>query len=234
MVKVMLDPGTTTVVREAPDGRRRRRVKLFAAGAVVVALLPLGASMAAVPSWGNPFAPQVVDRSPAPLLTALQNVAQYRAATGRFQVLVDVEKDTPNIPSVISGERTTLFATGHVDGIVDFSRVGPERVLVSPDRLSVTIMLPAPVLEPAVVDPVESRIVGRERGLVERVTGVFEDVPRTDQELYALAAQKLDVAARTSDLPARSEQSTRTMLTTLAGSLGFEQVTVVFDPPDQR
>lgn len=234
MVKATLEPRTTLRMVEGTAPRRRRGIKMLATGAAVVALVPLGATVAAVPGWGNPFEQQVVDHSPAPLLTALRDVAQYRASTGTFQVLVDVEHDTPNIPALISGERTTFFATGSVDGIVDFSAVGADRVIVSPDRLSVTIVLPAPVLEPAVVDPAQSRVVGRERGIVERVRGVFEDTPRGEQELYTLAAEKLDAAARTSDLSWRTEQSTRTMLTTLAGSLGFEQVTVIFDPPNPR
>jgi hypothetical protein len=213
---------------------RRRWLKVLAGAVVLVALVPFGAQVAAVPGWSNPFSQQTLDRSPAPLLTALQDVAQFRAATGTYQVLVDLERDTPNVPSIISGERTTFFATGHVDGVVDFSGLDGRRVLVSPDRLSVTISLPAPVLAPAVIDPVQSRVVGHERGLVERVTGVFDQSPRTDQELYVIAAQKLDAAARTSDLPARAEESTRAMLTSLATSMGFQQVTVLFDPADQR
>jgi hypothetical protein len=102
---------------------------------------------------------------------------------------------------------------------------------VSPDRLAVTISLPAPVLAPAVVDPAQSRVVGHERGIVERVTGVFDQAPRTDQELYVVAGKKLDAAAATSDLPARAEQSTRSMLTGLATSMGFQQVTVIFNQP---
>jgi hypothetical protein len=149
-------------------------------------------------------------------------------------VLVDLEHDTPNVPAIISGERTTFFATGRVDSVVDFSGVDGHRVVASPDRLSVTISLPAPVLEPAVIDPAQSRVVGQQRGIVERVTGVFDQAPRSDQELYVLAGHKLDDAARTSDLPARAEESTRSMLTSLATSMGFQRVTVMFDPADQR
>jgi hypothetical protein len=233
-VKAMLKSGTTTQMSAVPEPRRRSRLKMIAVGAAVAVLVPFGAGMASVPSWGNPFEQRVVDRSPAPLITALRDVAQYRAASGTFQVLVDLEHDTPNIPSFISGDRTTFFATGHVDGIVDFSALGDDRVVVSPDRLFVTITLPAPVLEPAVVDPVQSRIVGQERGVIDRITDVLESTPPSQAELYLLAGQKLDAAAATSDLPARTEQNTRNMLTTLARSLGFQQVNVIFEPADRR
>jgi hypothetical protein len=216
---------------DAPPPRRRRRaVKAVAAVAGLALLVPAGMQVYdSMTDWGTPPEQQVVDRSPAPLLTALDDLAQYRAATGTFQVLVDVEKDTPYLPPAISGERTTLFATGNVDAFVDFTNVGPERVVVSDDRRTVAITLPPAQLSPATVDPGASRVVGRERGLVERVSGVFEDSPTDDQSLYQLAEDKLDAAARESDLTARAEENTRQMLTTLAGSLGYEQVTVNFD-----
>jgi hypothetical protein len=224
-------PNRHSVIADLP--RRRRWPKVLAGAAAVVALVPLGAQVAAVPGWSNPFQQQIVDHSPAPLLTAMRDVSQFHAATGTYQVLVDVEHDTPNVPAIISGERTTFYAIGHVDGVVDFSGVDSRHVAMSPDRLAVTIALPTPVLEPAVVDPAQSRVVGHERGIVERITGVFDQSPRTDQELYVLAGKKLDAAAATSDLPARAEQSTRSMLTSMATSMGFRQVNVIFQPPPQ-
>ena len=216
----------------APGRVRRRWLQVLAVVIALVALVPFGAQVAAVPGWSNPFQQRTVDHSPAPLLTAMQDVAQFRAATGTFQVLVDLEHDTPNVPAIISGERTTFYATGRVDGVVDFSALDASRVAVSADRRSVTITLPPPTLEPAIVDPAQSRVVGKQRGIVERVVGVFDQAPPSDQELYVLAASKLDAAARTSDLPARAEDSTRNMLTSLATSMGFEQVTVIFEPAE--
>jgi hypothetical protein len=213
-----------------PRGRRRMATVVAAAAGVAV-LVPLGIQGAEhLPGWANPFQEQVVDRSPAALLVTLRDVSRYTAASGTFQVLVDVEHDTPYVPAVISGERTTFFAVGHVDATVDFASLGPERVVVSPDRESATITLPAPVLAEAVVDPQESRVVGRERGLAQRLAGVFEDSPTGEQELYLLAEEKLEAAAAESDLATRAQDNTRQMLSGLAGSLGYQQVTVVFAP----
>jgi hypothetical protein len=230
MVNDLLERGHATGENRAGPTRRRRPVKLLAAVAGVAVLVPLGLqAIDALPQWGSPFEQQIVDRSPAALLVTLQDVAQYKAATGTFQVLVDVERDTPYVPSVISGERTTFFATGSVDALVDFSGLGPDRVAVSPDGRAVTVTLPAPVLSEPAVDSEQSRVVGRERGLAERLGGVFEDSPTGEQELYVLAGDKLAAAARESDLAARAEGSTRQMLTGLVGALGYEQVTVVFE-----
>jgi uncharacterized protein DUF4230 len=214
------------------DDRRRIRRKLLAATVGIAVLVPVATQLVdAVPDWGNPFAQQVVDHSPPPLLFALQDLSQYHAATGTFQVVVDVERDTPHVPMLISGERTTFLGIGSVDATVDFANLSADQVTMSPDRRSVAIALPAPQLAPAVVDPAASRVVGRERGLFNRLAAVFEDSPTSEQEVYQLAQAKLNDTATASGLTRRGEESTRQMLTTLARSLGFTDVTVTFDAP---
>ena len=226
-------PSTLQHAPIASRRSRRSRRKALAATVVALALLvPAGIGVAdAVGRWWPDTTPQQVDSSPAPLLLAMRDIADYHAATGTFQVLVDVERDTPYLPSAISGERTTLFATGTVDARVDFSALGPESVTVSPDRRAATIVLPTPTLTPAALDPTQSRVVGRERGLAERLGDAFGDNPTDDTVLYQMAADKLDAAAAQSDLTIRAEDNTRAMLTGLARSLGYESVTVTFAPP---
>jgi hypothetical protein len=215
---------------EHSGSRNRAPWKLLAAVLGIAVLVPVTTQLVDVfPHWGNPFKQQIVDHSPAPLLLALQDISKYHAATGTFQVVVDVEHDTLHVPSLISGERTTFLGTGSVDAMVDFSNLGPDRVAVSPDRRSVIVALPAPRLAPAVLDPAASRVVGRERGLLNRIADALQDNPADEQELYQLAQAKLNEAAKTSDLARRGQENTRQMLTTLAGSLGFSDVTVTFE-----
>jgi hypothetical protein len=206
--------------------RRRPPIKTILAIVLVGVLALIGVQFAS--SLQDPFEQRTIDHSTEPLMVALADIAEYHAATGTFQVLVDLEKDTPWVPDVISGERTTLFATGHADALVDFSGLGPERVSASPDGTAVTITLPPPQVAPATLDPAASRIVDRDRGLAERVEGALSDDPVHDEEVYRLATQKLDEAARQSDLAARAEENTRQMLTALVSSLGYQQVTVTF------
>ena len=219
MSQQTLDPDTDHT-------RRPRRTPVKAIVAIVVVGIVALVGVQVLSSLPK-FEQQTIDRSTEPLMVALDDISEYHAATGTFQVLVDVEKDTPWVPDVISGERTTLFATGHADALVDFSGLGPERVTTTPDG-AVTITLPPPTVAPATLDPVNSRIVDRDRGIAERIGGALADNPVQDEELYLLATQKLDEAAQQSELRLRAEENTRQMLTALVGSLGFDRVTVEF------
>jgi hypothetical protein len=221
-----------TISRET--GRRRSRFGMRARVVSALALLAVIGlallSVGPVLSWLSPMHEQTTQSATPPLLLQVRSLAQYRAATGTFQTLAEIDHSTTNVPSFLSGERTTLFAVGTVDALVDFSDLGPDRVVLAPDGHSATISLPAPTVGPAVIDPAQSRIVGHQRGIVQRVGDAIGDEPADDRPLYDLAAQKLTAAAQGSDLVPRAEESTRTMLTSLAGSLGVARVTVTFEP----
>ncbi|HZQ77518.1 MAG TPA: DUF4230 domain-containing protein [Acidimicrobiia bacterium] len=180
-----------------------------------------------IPGFGNPFATQKVDRTGPAVLKALDDLHQYQAATGSYQVMVDIEKDAKYIPSFLKGERTLFLAQGSVDAGVDFSGLGPGAVTVNPDH-SVTISLPHATLSKPVLDTDASHVVDRNRGLLDRLGSVFSDSPTGEQALYAAAEPKLRAAADASGLVARADQNTTQMLQKLVGSLGFDKVDVVF------
>ena len=214
----------------APRSRRRVPLRLAAVGAALAVLVPVGMKVA---DWlpGEPFGQDVVDRSTTPLLLALEDLHEYHAATGTFQVLVDREVDTRYVPSAISGERVEFLATGTADAYVDFEGLDAGAVTLSPDGESATIVLPAPEMSEVRIDPEQSRVVDRDRGLVERLGGAFLENPTDDSDLYALAERRIGAAAADSDLLQRAEANTRDMLTALATSLGVERVTVDFEEP---
>ena len=163
---------------------RPRRTKLLAIVAALALLVPIGIGLGnGLEGWFGGSATQTVDRSPDALLLSVRDIADYHAATGTYQVLVDVEHDTPHVPALLSSERTTMFATGSVDARVDFSRLGSGAVSASPDGKQATIHLPSPTLAPAVLDPAQTRVVGRQRGLVQRVEDAIGDQPQDDSEL---------------------------------------------------
>jgi len=217
-------------VEAAPRRRRRVPLRLVAAGVGVAVLVPVGMKVA---DWlpENPFGQDVVDRSTTPLLLALQDLHEYHAATGTFQVVVDREVDTRYVPSAISGERVQLLATGTADAYVDFAALDDGAVTLSADGTAATIELPAPRLDEARIDPEESRVLDRDRGLFERIGDAVGDDPVDDSGLYALAEDRLTAAAADSDLRERAETNTRAMLTGLARSLGVDEVEISFDEP---
>ena len=146
-------------------GRAMAIALVIGALAVVAGRLGLGF----LPSVGNPFSSQTVDRSQPALLKSLEDLSRFQAATANLQVIVDSEKDTRFVPSFISGERTVFVASGSVDATVDFSALDARSIVVSPDRSAVTVHLPAPVLSAPRVDPAQSRVVSRDRGVLDRL-----------------------------------------------------------------
>lgn len=215
-------------------GVRRRPSPLLVVSAVVVVLAVAGALLVRgldlLPAL--PFGSEEVDRSTPVLLTSLADLEEYHAATGTFQVVVDLERDVRWVPSLVSGERTTFLATGSVDGIVDFTGLGAGAVTTSSDGTAVSFSLPRARLGTAHVDLANSRVLSRDRGLLDRVGGMFSDSPTTEREVALLAQRRLADAAAESDLRARAEENTREMLTALARSLGYDDVDVRFDAGD--
>lgn len=226
MAHDLLDrPARTT----AAAGRRRSRlvVPVLVAVALVLVASVVARGLGGWPSL--PFATQEVDRTGPSLMTSLEDLDRYHAATGSFQVVVDLEKDVRWVPSLISGERTTFLATGSVDAFVDFTGLDSGAVTVDEQARSVVFSLPAARLDDADVDLQNSRVLARDRGVLDRVGGMFSDNPTSEREVAALAEDKLDAAAAESDLRERAEQNTRAMLTSLARSLGYTTVEVRFD-----
>jgi hypothetical protein len=183
-----------------------------------------------LPSLSNPFSTKTVDRTQPALLQSLADVSEYHAATGNFQVIVDTEKDTKFVPSFIRGERTVYVAGGSVDAVVDFSQLDGRSIQVSPDRTSVTVVLPAPTVAEANVDPQTSRVVSRDRGVLDRIGSALSDNPSTEKPLVLAAQDKMRDAAAASDLLAKAEQNTRHMLEGMLGALGYSSVNVTFSP----
>jgi hypothetical protein len=204
---------------------------LAIAGLVVVALL-VGAGRFGdlLPSFPNPFGSDTVDRTQPALLQSLADLHEYHAATGNFQVIVDTEKDTRFVPSFVRGERTVFVAGGSADAVVDFSQLDERSIQVSPDRTSVTIVLPAPTIADPTVDPENSRVVSRDRGVLDRIGSALSDNPTSERPLVLAAQEKMRAAAAESDLRAKAEDNTRRMLQGMLGALGFTSVNVSFSP----
>jgi hypothetical protein len=198
---------------------------------VVLLALSSFANLHLWPSLPNPFATRQTDRSPPVLLKAIEDLAVFKAASGNFQVVVDLEEGSRGIPLIVKGQRTLFVAGGSVDAEVDFSALDERAIKVSADGTRVEVTLPRARLTQARVDPAQSRVFSRERGLLDRLGSVLSDNPTSERELYQLAQAKMEAAADGSDLRERAERNTRAMLQSMLRSLGYREVTVTFRDP---
>ena len=217
---------TSHTAPPAVTPRRRRRWRYLAGFLVVAVLLVVGGRLAW--TWLNPFGEQTIDRSQPVLLQSIKDLSRFEAATGNFQVVVDLEKDARFLPDAVKGTRTLFVGAGNVDAYVDFSALGADGVTVSKDRTEVTIRLPRAQLEKPNLDNRRSYVFAQQRGLLDRVQGFLSSSPNDQRELYVLAETKIAEAAASSDLRARADTNTKAMLEGMLKSLGFTKVTVKF------
>jgi hypothetical protein len=211
---------------EAPPAPRRRPWRFLAGLLVAVVILVVGARLTW--SWLNPFGETAMDRSQPVLLQSIHNLSRFEAATGNFQVVVDLEKDASFLPDAVKGSRTLFVGAGGVDAYVDFGGLADGALTISPDREEVTIKLPRAQLEKPNLDNKRSYVYAQQRGLFDRVEDFLSSSPADQQELYVLAEKKIAEAAQASDLRNRADQNTKAMLQGMLGALGFDKVTVKF------
>lgn len=197
-------------------------VALLVAGAVAVAAF-VGLGIAGFFGLSNPFSTETVDRSQPALLKSIEDISEYHAAVGNFEVILDVENDVRYIPSFLAGDRSLFVAAGTVDAYVDFSGLADGDLTVSDDGTSVEIRLPDAELGEPNLDQEKTYLYDQDRGLVDRVSDAFSTDDQS--EIYLLAEDKLAAAAEESELLEQATANTRTMLGGLFGSL---DMTVTF------
>ncbi len=174
----------------------------------------------------DPFATETVDRSGPALLERMRSMEEFTAAEATFVQDVDLEQDAAYLPDFLKGERVVALVTGEVRATVDFSNLDEDAVVVSDDGTGITVTLPEPELQDAEIEESGTKIVTRERGLIDRLEDVVSSNPFDDRQLYAAAETKLDEAAAASDLTDTARENTEEWLRTFLGAAGFEQVEV--------
>src|SRR6201986_1468385 len=115
--------------------------KLGAVAAVIVGLVVLALVLSAVhllPQLRNPFGENTTDPSQPVVLKSISQLSRYEAATGSFEVVVDL-KSSSFLPSFIEGSDTLFVGQGSDIANVDFSQLKGQAISVSANRAAVTV-----------------------------------------------------------------------------------------------
>jgi Protein of unknown function (DUF4230) len=212
-------------------GATWRVLRLAVVALVAIAVLVVALSAVhLLPKFRNPFAETTVNRSQPAVLKSITALSRFEAASGSFQVIVDLAKKSVFLPSFVEGSDTLFVGAGTDIAYVDFSHLNSSSVTVSGTRTAVTIRLPAARLEPAVLNVRRSYVFAQQQGLLNRIGNFFSGNPDSQHQVYVVAQQKIQAAAQHSTLIAQAEVNTRKMLNGFMKSLGFKRVTVIFTP----
>lgn len=194
--------------------------KLAAVAVVCMMVIAVGIATAWKLGVNLPFGVTDVDRSQPAVLKSIQDISEFHAAVGNFEVVLDYEHDVNWVPSFIAGERSLFLAAGTVDAYVDFSGLASGDVRLSDDGKSVVVRLPDAQLSKPNLDQDRTYLFSQDRGVLDRVG----DALSTDdqQELYQLAETKLEAAAEESELERQAQDNTQAMLVGLFGSMDMK------------
>ena len=216
------------MVVEAVSRWRKRIFAGAVALVVVVGLVLVGSAIHLLPQLRNPFSEQTTERSGPVLLQSIVQLSRYEAASGNFQVVVDISSGGSLLPSFLEGSDTLFIGVGTENAYVDFSKLKGSNVKVSADRLTAAITLPPAQLEAAVLNVQQSYVFAQQQGLFTRVNSFLSGNPNSQQAVYELAQKDIEGAAAKSQLVQDAEHNTTTMLTSLLQSLGFKNISVKY------
>jgi hypothetical protein len=227
-VKLLSQPTAQNARKTMP--RMPRVGGIVAAIVAAIVLIVVLSAVHLLPQLRNPFGQTTTVRSQPVILKSITNLSRYEAASGSFEVVVDLTKRTSLIPSFLAGSETLFIGQGTDIAFVDFATLKNTAITVNKDRTSVTVTLPKPQLEPAVLNVSQSYVYAQQQGLFNRIGNFFSGNPNSQQQVYQIAQQKIQTAARQSPLLTEAQKNTEGMLTGMLTSLGFQHVTVAFGP----
>jgi hypothetical protein len=216
-------------VAKEREGMIRSGVKLGVAAAIVLVVFVVLGAVGVLPSLSNPFDTDREQRDSPAILEALEDTSEYNAATANIRTSFEIE-DESILPDFLQGETISFEAYGSVDGVVDFSGLTEDAIVVDGDHVTVT--LPPPTATNVRVDPDESHVTDVDRGILDRFADLFTDDAVNEDDLYGIAEDRLLDAAADTELLAQAQENTEQFLTALLKQLGYTEVDVAFEEPD--
>ena len=200
-----LSPGTSEGRRGVEPRVNTGRQKLLLAVASVVVVVAV-AVLGSLAGWvSNPFSsPDDVEIDTASALIELRDLADYHAASGTFEVVVESDQDADYLPDLVKGRSTTMRVAGSVDAVVDFSELSAGAIVVDPDDpTAVTVTLPGAYLSDPQLDHERTEVLSRERGVFDRIGDAISGDPANDEALYRMGEDELRRLATETELQER-------------------------------
>ena len=201
---------------------------IVGAVAAVLVLIVVLSAVHLLPQLRNPFAQTTTVRSQPVILKSITELSRYEAASGSFEVVVDLTKRTSLLPSFLAGSETLFIGQGTDIAFIDFSQLKSQAITMNANRTAVTVALPKARLESAVLNVAQSYVYAQQQGLFDRIGNFFAGNPNSQQQVYILAQQKIQTAAQQSPLLTEAQKNAEGMLDGMLTSLGFQHVTVTF------
>jgi hypothetical protein len=181
---------------------RKRIIGIAVAVVVLIGAVLVGSAVHLLPQLRNPFGETTKESSGPVLLQSIVELSRYEAASGTFQVVVDISSGGSLLPSFLEGSDTMFIGVGTDNAYVDFSHLKG--------------------------DAVQSYVFAQQQGLFTRVNQFLSGNPNSQQSVYELAQKQIQGAAAKSQLVADAERNTKAMLVSLLQSLGFKTINVTF------
>src|ERR1700733_1712565 len=199
-------------------GRRFGGMIATIAAAVVIVLVAAYLLVAKIENL-NPFGSHTTITTTV-VLGKLTKIEQVHVATRSYAADVKITQSVGIIPCFLICNQMELKGSGTDDAIVDLSQLSRQDVSIDQSTETVTVRMAAPVIGPAVLDPATCSI-SSSHGTVNSATQAFRNNPNGHRPLYAAAETQIhNAAVRDRELLTAGEQSTRTMLTQVLGTVG--------------
>src|SRR5712672_3350400 len=116
---------------------RRPRVGSLAgivgAIAAVLLLIVVLSAIHLLPQLRNPFAETTTVRSQPVILKSITELSRYEAASGSFEVVIDITRRTSLLPSFLAGSETLFIGQGTDIAYVDFSQLKSQAIKMNAD-----------------------------------------------------------------------------------------------------
>ena len=195
-----MQPQTAPPPETPPPPRQPRQIPWG-----LITVIALGLVIVFVPGWltgllpgiPNPFEEETVDRSGPAVLKSIHDIEELHSATGHYEVIVDLEKDTA-LPAQVLGERTLFVGVGDVDAVIDLAQLEEDDVEVSDDGRRAVIRLLQPRLDDVALDLDLSYVYDRQEGVLNEIGDLFGGNDTGEREVFLAGERKIRDAAESS------------------------------------